>query len=201
MVIAGVTHVAITWAVTSVQEEVIDARVRARYGSFDEYYRSDYSTLLGFGFVLTGSRQNAEDLVQDALTEAHRRWKKIDGYDDPGAWVRRVMVNKSRSKFRKLTNEAKAFTRLGGRRIEDVAMPTERGSEVLEAVRALPERQRQTIALRYWEDRSVNEIAAILGCGSETVKTHLKRGRAALGVQLVSYTTEDDSGTTVQSHE
>ncbi len=186
-----VTCVVPILAQPDVLNEQPDTTLTPRFASFDAYYRADYSKLIGFGFVLTNSRHLAEDLVQDSLTEAHRKWQKINGYDDPGAWVRRVMVNKSRSRFRKLTSEAKAITKLGGRPPE-VVLPTEQGSEVLEAVRALPPRQRQVIALKYWEDRSVEEIASILECGTETVKTHLKRGRAALSASLEQYTNVDD---------
>ena len=178
----------------------VEADLTKRFESFDAYYRADYSKLVGFGFVLTGSRQHSEDLCQDALTEAHRKWNKINGYDDPGAWVRRVMVNKSRSRFRKLTSEVKAIAQLTGRRPE-VVLPTERGNEVIEAVRALPPRQRQAIALRYWEDRSVEEIASILDCGTETVKTHLKRGRAALSNSLIEHTEQTEDGGTHEGGE
>ena len=155
---------------------------------FDSYYRADYRSLVGLAVVLTGSRNIAEDLCQEALTEAHRRWDVVQDYDDPGAWVRRVLVNKSRSRFRRVTSEAKAMARLGGRRQE---MATEVGGgageasgEVWAAIRRLPSRQAQAVALFYWEDRSISQIAAILDCGEETVKTHLKRGRAALAQSL-----------------
>ena len=194
-----VTTVVSAWAYTDVLNDPVDAYVAAAYESFDAYYRSDYSLLIGFGFVLTGSRQLAEDLCQDALTEAHRKWHKINGYDDPGAWVRRVMVNKSRSRFRKLASEAKALTRLGAQPPE-VVLPSERSAEVLEAVRALPARQSQAIALRYWEDRSIEEIASILGCGTETVKTHLKRGRASLAERL-SESVDPESESNVEAND
>lgn len=157
---------------------------------FDTYYRDDYRQLVGLAFVLTGSRSLAEDVCQDALTEAHRRWDTIGSYDDPGAWVRRVMVNKSRSRFRKLTSETKALTRIGARRLETVE-PTERSLEVWDRVRELPRRQSQAIALFYWEDRSMAQIAEILECSEETVKTHLKRGRKALAETLGSAWTKD----------
>ncbi len=153
---------------------------------FDDYYRRDYRQLLGLAFVLTGSKSTAEDLCQDALTEAHRSWDRIAHYDDPGAWVRRVIVNRSRSRFRRLRSETKALTRISNRRV-DTAQPTERSLEVWAAVRTLPPRQAQSIALLYWEDRSIAEIAEILDCGTETVKTHLKRGRAALSKTLVGF--------------
>lgn len=156
-----------------------------RNESFEAYYRRDYRSLLGLAYVLTGSTQQAEDLVQEALTEAHRRWSQVASYEDPGAWVRRVLVNKSRSRFRRLKSESKALTKLGGRRT-DFVEPAETETEVWAAVRELPARQAQTIALFYWEDRSVKEIAEILDCGSETIKTHLQRGRSALAKRLGS---------------
>lgn len=151
--------------------------------SFDSYYRRDYRSLLGLAYVLTGSSSVAEDIVQEALTEAHRRWDSISKYEDPGAWVRRVMVNKSRSRFRKLKSEAKSMTSFGARR-QEVIQPTERVMEVWSAVGDLPTRQRQAIALHYWEDYSLVKIAEIMDCGEETVKTHLKRGRSALARRL-----------------
>lgn len=151
--------------------------------SFDDYYRSDYRSLTGLAFVLTGSAAAAEDLCQDAFTEAHRRWHQVGQYDDPGAWVRRVLVNKSRSRFRRLTSEAKALARVRSRHV-DYVEPAERSLEVWAAVRRLPKRQAQSIALLYWEDRSIAQIAEILECGTETIKTHLKRGRASLAETL-----------------
>lgn len=153
---------------------------------FDTYYRDDYRTLLGLAYVLTGSTATAEDLCHDALTEAHRRWDTIAHYDDPGAWVRRVMVNRSRSRFRRLKSETKALTRIGNRR-DEIELPAERTVEVWAAVRRLPPRQAQAIALLYWEDRPIAEIATILECSNETVKTHLKRGRRRLAETLEGF--------------
>lgn len=157
--------------------------------SFDSYYRRDYRSLLGLAFVLSKSNTAAEDLVQDALTEAHRKWSTVASYDDPGAWVRRVLVNKSTSRYRRMRTETKGLLRLAGHAQHSIA-PSEPNSEVWEAVRSLPPRQAQAIALQYWEDRSVAEIAQILDCSTETVKTHLKRGRAALATALDGHRTE-----------
>lgn len=134
-------------------------------------------------YVLTGSRPVAEDLVQDAFLEAHRRWETIGAYDAPEAWLRRVLVNKATSRGRRLVTEAKLMTRLRSRRAEGPDMP-EPSDEVWAAVRSLPRRQAQAIALRFWNDCTVGEIAAILGCGEETVKTHLSRARATLARRL-----------------
>ncbi len=151
--------------------------------SFDSYYARDYRSLVGLAYVLTGSQWAAEDLVQEALTQAHRHWGDVAHYDSPGAWVRRVMVNRGTSRFRRLAREARMLSRIGSRRVE-VVQPTETSAEVWSAVRALPKRQAQAIALLYWEDLPVKEIAIVLECGEETVKTHLKRGRQALAAAL-----------------
>lgn len=150
---------------------------------FDEVYQREYRALLGLGFVLTGSRPIAEDLVQDTFAEAHKRWGKVATYDNIEAWLRRVLVNKATSRGRRLIAEAKMLTIVRARRAPDVTIPDD-SSEVWAAVRALPKRQAQTIALFYWEDRPIAEIADILGCGKETVKTHLQRARAALSQSL-----------------
>ena len=152
--------------------------------AFDDYYRRDYRSLVGLAYCLCGSQWVAEDLVQDALTEAHRRWSSVSTYEDPDGWVRRVLVNKSTSRLRRARSEAKGLMRIGSRRSNDVIEPTERSGEVWAAVRALPSRQAQVIALFYWEDRPIREIAAILDITEETTKTHLKRARSRLATVL-----------------
>ncbi len=151
--------------------------------TFDEVYHREYRALLGLGFVLTGSRPIAEDLVQDTFAEAHKRWSNVAEYDNIGAWLRRVLVNKATSRGRRLVSEAKMLATFRNRRTPDVTIP-ENSSEIWAAVRSLPKRQAQSIALFYWEDRPVADIAEILDCGEETVKTHLKRARAALARTL-----------------
>lgn len=154
--------------------------------SFDEYYRRDYRQLVGLAYVVTGSHFVAEDVAHDALTEAHRKWDTIAHYEDPGAWVRRVLINKSTSRFRKLRSETRAMVRIGNRP-SAIVDPSEPSNEVWEAVRSLPTRQAQAIALFYWEDRQVAEIADILDVSYETAKTHLKRARATLAERLADH--------------
>ena len=159
--------------------------------TFEQYYQRDYRSLVGLAFVLTGNQFAAEDLAQDALATAHKKWSSIASYENPGAWVRRVMVNRSTSRFRKLKTEARTLTSLRMFRGESIE-PTEQDGDVWNAVRALPPRQAQAIALYYWDDLSLAQIAGILECGTETVKTHLKRGRAALSETLSGFGEEVD---------
>ena len=151
---------------------------------FDAVYRAQWRPVVALVYGLSGSRAAAEELAQDAFVAAHRHWGRVGAYEDPGAWVRRVAVNLAVSSLRRRAAEARALGRLGGRRRP---LPAELGPEdeaFWRAVRALPARQAQVVALRYVEDRPVAEIAAILECAEGTVKAHLHRARAALAVSL-----------------
>ncbi len=150
---------------------------------FDTFYRAHYRTLVGLGIVLCGDRGTAEDLTQDALVKVHHHWNRLTTYDDPLAWTRRVLANSATSRGRRLANEARLRVRLRARRAPDVDLP-ESDREMWDLVRALPRRQAQVLALRYWDDLANDEIAQVLDIGAESVKTHLTRGRAALRDQL-----------------
>ncbi len=145
---------------------------------FQQFYDREYRPLVGLAYVLSGDWALAEDLTQDAMVEVHRRWDRVSTLDNPGAWVRRVLVNKHRSKLRRLATETKALVGLGNQ-VEGVAVQPEL-DEVFSLVRKLPTRQAQAVTLRYWDDLSVAQIASVLDCGTESVRTHLKRGRASL---------------------
>lgn len=157
----------------------------AQSATFDQFYRREYRPLVGLAFVLCGNRNAAEELVQDAFTTTYQKWSEVSTYDRPEAWIRTVLVNRTRSWGRRKSAEARAMTRLKGRRdgsgVGELAEPDH---EFWTAVRNLPKRQSQAVALHYLEDRPVDDIAAILGCSTGTVKTHLSRGRSALSQSL-----------------
>jgi len=139
--------------------------------------------VLGLAFVLTGNQWVAEDTAQDAFTAAFRQWRSIVAYDSPGAWVRRVTCNRAASVLRRRVREAKALMRLAGRTQPHIEL--DEGDEAFwQAVRRLPPRQAQAVALYYMEDYSVREIAEVLDCSEGTVKTHLSRARDAVARQL-----------------
>ena len=150
---------------------------------FSTLYRREFHAVVALVFGLSGSRTAAEDLAQDAFAAAHRKWDRVGAYDDPGAWVRRVAMNHAVSGVRRRAAEVRALVRIGGRR-ELPAPLAERDAEVWKAIRALPVRQAQAVALFYVEDRTVAEIAAVLGCSEGTVKTHLYRARQSLSAAL-----------------
>jgi RNA polymerase sigma-70 factor (ECF subfamily) len=151
--------------------------------TFEDLYRRDRVPVVALAYALTGSRTAAEELSQEAFLAAYRSWARIGGYDDPGAWVRRVVANRAVSRWRRTAAEARALTRVGTRRELPAELP-EASAEFWRAVRALPPRQAQVVALHYVEDRSVADIAAVLGTAEGTIKAHLFKARAALAETL-----------------
>lgn len=150
---------------------------------FESFYAREFAALVGLARVLTGSATAAEDVAQDAFVAAYRRWAKLRDYDDPGAWVRRVVTNRSVSRYPRVVSETKALLRLQQERPAVPAWdePTE---QLWRAVRRLPRRQAQVIILKYLDGQSVAMIATILRCSENTVKTHLGRARRALAETL-----------------
>jgi RNA polymerase sigma-70 factor, ECF subfamily len=153
-------------------------------GRFDAFARREWRQLVAFAWTLTGDVGAAEDLAQDALSAAWQRWDRVGGYDKPGAWARRVVANRAAGRSRRAGRERRAFGRWLGREATG-SLGLEPGDDRFwAAVRRLPDRQAQAVALHYLEDRSIADIAAQLGCAEATVKVHLHRGRLTLARTL-----------------
>jgi RNA polymerase sigma-70 factor (ECF subfamily) len=163
--------------------------------SFEALYRDEWRGLVALGWSLTGSWAAAEELAQDAFTDAYRRWDEVGHLDRPGAWVRRAIINRAASHGRRRQVERRGTDRLARRtrteadgphadRTGDAGTARVADPAFWAAVRALPDRQRACVALHYLEDLPVAEIAAAVGCSAATVKVHLHRGRAALADRL-----------------
>jgi RNA polymerase sigma-70 factor (ECF subfamily) len=150
-------------------------------GSFDAFYQDEYSGLVQLAFVLSGSRYGAEDIAQDALVAAWKKWRELE---QPLAWTRRAVANLAVSTIRRRIAEGRAMVRLAVGHGEPIAELPEPDTEFWAAVRALPTRQRQMLALYYLGDCSVGEIAATMGCAEGTVRATLHKGRLALAKRL-----------------
>ncbi len=150
---------------------------------FEDFFAAEYGRVVGLAFVLCGGRAQAEELAQDAFVRAFERWSTVSGYDDPGAWVRRVAANLATSWLRRRGREVRALARTATRRPPPSDVEGE-DPAFWDAVRRLPRRQAQCVALHYLEDRSVAEIALVLDIADATVRVHLHRGRAKLASTL-----------------
>jgi RNA polymerase sigma-70 factor (sigma-E family) len=153
-------------------------------GRFEHFYLEEFPAVVALAYALSGSRAGAEDIAQEAFLRAYRDWDRIGSYEHRVAWVRRVAANLATSGLRRRVVEARALIRLAGRWEPAVdPMPAE-NAEFWAAVRALPSRQAQAVALYYLEDRSIQQTAAVLGCAEGTVKAHLAKARRALARRL-----------------
>ena len=150
--------------------------------ALERLYAAHWRQLVRLSVLLVRDVGTAEEVVQDAFIAVHRRWGKLRDPDRGLAYLRQAVVNQSRSTLRHRMVVARHVAR-GPDPDAPEAEPTEvvdRRAAVLEAMRALPQRQREVLALRYYLDLSEAEIAETLGISRGAVKSHAARGGAAL---------------------
>lgn len=159
-------------------------RGQARSADFDAFYAASRDRLVVQVAALTGDPVEAADHVQEAFVRAWSRWSRVGDLDDPEGWVRRVAHNLAVSRWRRARRLV-----LGGLADERETQWDETQLDVLAALRTLPRRERESIALHHLADLSVEQVAGELGAPVGSVKSWLSRGRARLGAVL---STEDD---------
>ena len=144
--------------------------------TFEEYVATRGPALVRFARLLTADRHRAEDLVQEALSKAYLRWDQMIRSEQPDAYLRRMVINASRSWWRRHTNR-ETPTDVRRDRVAPGQMETEavERDEMWQRIARLPERQRTVLVLRYYEDLDDAAIADILGCSAVTVRTHAMR--------------------------
>jgi RNA polymerase sigma-70 factor (sigma-E family) len=146
---------------------------------FGEFMRGRWPAMVRLAYALTGDLGHAEDVAQSAFARAYASWGRVRRAGDPDAYVRRIVINENRKRFR------------GHRVPEDLpgTLPetagggppaTEERQALLDALSRLGPRQRAVIVLRYLLDMSEAETAAALNCSVGTVKSQASRALAAL---------------------
>jgi RNA polymerase sigma-70 factor (ECF subfamily) len=155
---------------------------RDRRGGFEDFYVSELPRLVALARGLCGAAI-AEDVAQEAMLVAYRRWREVGDLERPDLWVRRACANLAVSQFRRRVVEVRATARLASRRTPPPGL-SESSEEFWRAVRRLPHRQAQAAALRFVYDLSIADIAATLACSEGTVKQHLSRARQSLAASL-----------------
>lgn len=151
---------------------------------FDAFFAAHARRVLALVSAVTGSWQVAEDLTSEAFLRAYRDWDRVAAMDRPDAWVRTVALNMARSRFRRMAAEARALARRGPD--PDVELPQPADDELWQTVRKLPSRQARALVLHYVDDLPIDDVAAVMGCASGTVKAHLHRARRNLALRLGS---------------
>ncbi|MGH8895091.1 MAG: SigE family RNA polymerase sigma factor [Actinomycetes bacterium] len=150
--------------------------------AFDAFARGRMRELLRFAHVLTGDPHRAADLVQDALERTLLAWHRIERKDDPEPYVRRAIVNRHVSVWRRTRRERLVAE------TPDQSYDAEAGrdEQLWAALSTLPPRQRAVVVLRFYEDLSEADCAAVLGCSVGTVKSQSSKALARLRARVTS---------------
>jgi RNA polymerase sigma-70 factor (sigma-E family) len=159
--------------------------------AFREYVLARGTALLRMAVMLTGNRADAEDLVQAALAKTYLAWGKINDRAALDAYVRRAMVNTHISWWRRRKLEEFPTDELPDQVVADHSGESDMAEVVRRALDRLPRRMRAAVMLRYFEDMTEPEIAAVLGISLGTVKSTVSRAVARLRID-----TELGEGTT-----
>lgn len=156
---------------------------------FDDFVVGRSAALLRFAYLLTGDRHLAEDLTQEALVRAHRRWHAITGDGGPEPYVRQAILRQYLSWRRRRSSTERPIAEppdgpSDAPADRDLADRIVDADEMWTALSALPRSQRAVVVLRYYEDLPDAEIARLVGCSPSTVRVHafhaLHRLRAVL---------------------
>jgi RNA polymerase sigma-70 factor (sigma-E family) len=152
---------------------------------FEEFAAARLPALLRYAVLLTGDREQARDIVQDVLTRVLVKWDRIGRFEEPYAYVRRMVTNEHLSWRRR-------------RRLRTVPLDVDPpiataespGDEMWQLLATLPRQQRAVLVLRFYEGLSDQEIADVLGCRPGTVRSNASRALAALRIELATKTNE-----------
>jgi RNA polymerase sigma-70 factor (sigma-E family) len=144
-------------------------------------YEAHALGLLRLAAIMLGERQAAEDVVQDAFLGLFRRWDALHDHERALAYVRSSVFNGCRTVLRKRTRDREfVLVEPDAESAEARVVLGEEHREVLAALRRLPGRQREAVALRYCLDMPVDQVARAMGVAEGTVKSATSRGIAAI---------------------
>jgi RNA polymerase sigma-70 factor, ECF subfamily len=142
---------------------------------YSVFFRREYATVARMVNLVVHDQGRAEELAQEAFIQLLRHWRRVSSYDNPEAWVRRVAVRlaikHAKREHRRRTLERQSVSGVSSQ---------ETGFSLDETLRELSARQRAAIVLHYYEGQPIEQIALMMGCSQNTVKSHLHRGRSRL---------------------
>lgn len=147
-------------------------------------YQEHALGLTRLAFLMLGDRQTAEDVVQEAFCGLYRAWDHMSDHANALGYVRKSVLNGSRSAIRRTKRVPRALTVPDAVSAETAVLAGEARRETVAALRRLPARQREALVLRYFADLPEQETALAMGVSRGTVKSTTSRALAALGRML-----------------
>jgi RNA polymerase sigma-70 factor (sigma-E family) len=163
---------------TGAPETAADPR-NARRLALEHVYAAEHASLVRTASLISGSQATGEDLVQEAFAKLYPR---IDHITNPAAWLRTVVVNGARNDIRRMIVRRRFLAEHAP--LGNAISEPESRSALIESLRRLPGRQRAVVVLRFYEDRSEQDIADVLGVRLGTVKSSLHRALATLRQEM-----------------
>lgn len=151
-----------------------------------EYVRARGPDLARFAYLQLGSRYEAEDVVQDVLTDMARRWSSLQDVSNMDAYARRAIINRRNSLWRRRSHALAidALQRLDVYAPESLENEASLRITVWRSCHSLKPRQRAAVVLRYYEDLPYERIAEILECTVSTARSLVRRGVQAIEADL-----------------
>jgi RNA polymerase sigma-70 factor (sigma-E family) len=151
-----------------------------------ELYVEHYTSLVRMACLLLDRKEAAEEVVQEAFVRLDRSWHRVQDPSALPAYLRSTVMNLARSRLRRrlVARNYPPNPSPDAPAADEAVVVREEQQQVIEALRSLPDRQRECLVLRYYQDLPEAEIASTLGISSGSVKTHIHRGMVALSRQL-----------------
>jgi len=164
-------------------------RSRDSYEGLDALVAERGRVLLGAAVLLAGSRSGGEDLLQTALERLVRHWRRVDG--DKEAYLRQTLYHLAVDQWRVRRRRPEVLVDVEPAELPDTSDAVNLRHALVQALATLPRRQRAVLVLRYWEQLSEAEAAAVLGCSVGTIKSTTSRGLARLRELTAAWTTDE----------
>lgn len=157
---------------------------------FREFMYAQWPAMVRLAYGLTGDQGHAEDVAQTAFARAYASWHRVKRSGNPAAYVRQIVVNENRNRFRKrrvterltdsMPEHGSLWPGMPGYGAVDAMSESDERTTLIAALQRLGPRQRAVVVLRYWMDMTEAEVATVLGCSIGTVKSQASRALASL---------------------
>jgi RNA polymerase sigma-70 factor (ECF subfamily) len=145
---------------------------------FEQWYCQEHSRVLAALAVAGGDADVAREATDEAFVRAYERWTRVRLMESPGGWLYRVALNELRRRLRRRSLERELLRRKDRPPVVEPAPISD--PLVWQAVRALPQRQRSAVALRYVLDLTEREVAATMGISRGAASATLSAARSSL---------------------
>jgi RNA polymerase sigma-70 factor (ECF subfamily) len=160
--------------------------------AFELFFERARPALTGYAFLMTGNLTEAHELAQEALARTWSGWDRVQHYEHPDAWARKVLRNLVIAKWRRLRRELPLPPPTAATPGSEDAIVAH--LEVVAALRSIPLKQRHAVVLHDFVGLTISEIAGEMGVPQGTVKAWISRGRAAAAERLRSNEVQETGG-------